>query len=332
LKLELRLLGCADLGRTIRFGGLVRSSPSRRVDWDVILDAQMPAPKIVDTRGPVPQLAKLLSAVASPSPGAVDQVLRDAVELARAVIQLERAAIFVVDENRHAMVGTWGTDDQGRTVDEHHLMYAFGAGDQAVFDRARNGLPWAVFDDCPLVSQVQDETRVVGKSWVACTAIHGAHGPLAILFNDTALTGAPPDEGKQARAAILCSLLGQALDRCRRYLTPRRNARTISRHPDVRRVTELLAGDSTLTCDELAERVNLSAGRLARIFKRETHTSLVDHRNNLRLARFFDRVNTRGGNLLEAALEAGFGSYAQFHRVFRARFGQAPRTYLAKRK
>ena len=89
-----------------------------------------------------------------------------------------------------------------------------------------------------------------------------------------------------------------------------------------------IARDPTLTCDALAGQLGVSTARLTRTFRRETGTSVVDHRNELRLARFLGRVDTRAGNLLEAALGAGFGSYAQFHRVFRARFGQAPREYL----
>ena len=38
-----------------------------------------------------------------------------------------------------------------------------------------------------------------------------------------------------------------------------------------------------------------------------------------------DRGST---NLLQAALDSGFGSYAQFHRVFRARLQATPREYL----
>ena len=34
-------------------------------------------------------------------------------------------------------------------------------------------------------------------------------------------------------------------------------------------------------------------------------------------------------SLLAAALEAGFGSYTQFHRVYRKMFGQSPREHLS---
>jgi AraC-like DNA-binding protein len=198
-----------------------------------------------------------------------------------------------------------------------------------VFDRAQQGLPWMVLDDCPLVVHLGDETRVVGRGWVACTAIQGPRGPIGILFNDTALTRAPPDEAKQARAALLCSLLGQALDRCRRYLIPVQGRAAAALHPIVKKVMRALAVDPTLTCDALAEKVHLSAGRLARTFKKETSMSVVEYRNEVRLARLLDRLDAPGDNLLQAALDAGFGSYAQFHRVFRARFRQSPRAYMA---
>lgn len=43
---------------------------------------------------------------------------------------------------------------------------------------------------------------------------------------------------------------------------------------------------------------------------------------SLRIERFFTLVSPDGGNLLQAALDAGFGSYAQFHRVFRELWGR----------
>jgi AraC-like DNA-binding protein len=302
----------------------------RRVDWGVIFRGNEPAPQLDGRTAPPRQLSTLISAaMRAPSAPAVDRVLRHAVELCRLVLQLERTAIFLFDVKNNAMVGTWGTDDRGETVDEHRIMYDFGVGDRMVFDRAQRGLPWMVLDDCPLVTQLENETRLIGRGWVACTAIQGPRGPIGILFNDTALTHAPPDESKQARAALLCSLLGQALDRCRRHLIPVEGGRAAALHPIVKKVMQALAADPTLTCDALAEKVHLSAGRLARTFKKETSMSVVEYRNEVRLARLLDRLDAPGDNLLQAALDAGFGSYAQFHRVFRARFRQSPRAYVA---
>ncbi len=86
-----------------------------------------------------------------------------------------------------------------------------------------------------------------------------------------------------------------------------------------------------MTFDQLSVELGVSPGHLARSFKREMGGSLVDYRNRRRIDRFFDSISRAGGtvNLLDAALEAGFGSYAQFHRVYRKFLGSAPREVLA---
>ena len=244
------------------------------------------------------------------------------------MIGLERTAVYLLNIGAKAMVGTWGTDAECKTADEHDVMYDYGDMDREIFARAERGYAWTVYEDCPLITQVDNQTRVLGRGWVSCTAILGPRGPLGILFNETAISHSPLDEAKQARAAVLCSLLGRALEPCRVHLIQPEMAPQEPQHPLVRNVSNLLVRDPTLSCEALAKQLKISAGQLARTFKRYTETSIVDHRNELRLARFLGRVDRQAGNLLDAALEAGFGSYAQFHRVFRARFGQTPREYL----
>lgn len=86
-----------------------------------------------------------------------------------------------------------------------------------------------------------------------------------------------------------------------------------------------------MTGERLARELGVSPGHLARSFKREMGVSLVDYRNRLRIDRFFEAIHRAGssGNLLDAALEAGFGSYAQFHRVYRKFLGTTPRDIFA---
>ena len=79
----------------------------------------------------------------------------------------------------------------------------------------------------------------------------------------------------------------------------------------------------------MAKTLGISLSRLARLFKTEMGLSLVDYRNQLRLDRFLSLVDSGGSNLLEAAYTAGFGSYSQFHRVFRALRGASPREYFS---
>ena len=311
---------------------MTRPRERRRIDWHVILEGNLPAAKLASTPLPSNQLAALTSqAISDPSPEIADRLLHHAVEFARNTIQLERTAIFLLDSKNSWMAGTWGTDAEGKTIDEHDLTYDYGNIDREIFGRAQAGFPWTVYEDCPLIAQVDNQTRVLGQGWVACTAILGPTGPIGVLFNDTALSHSPIDEAKQWRAVILCSLLGKALWRCRAFLLPAATDGVEERHSIVRRVTSLLVRDPTLSCEAMAKQLHISPGRLARTFKREAKTSIVEYRNELRLAGFLERVDTKAGNLLQAALESGFGSYAQFHRVFRARFGRTPRDYLLER-
>ena len=96
-------------------------------------------------------------------------------------------------------------------------------------------------------------------------------------------------------------------------------------HPAVETVARILqadpdAGDLTT----LARAASLSPFHLSRIFNEQTGVSISRFRNQQRLQRFL-RLYGRGRRTtaLAAALEAGFGSYAQFHRVFREQTGRS---------
>jgi AraC-like DNA-binding protein len=103
-------------------------------------------------------------------------------------------------------------------------------------------------------------------------------------------------------------------------------------HPVIRQVAGLLAAQPSLSCTQIARDMNLSYSWLARTFKRELKMSIVDYRNEIRMAEFLGRPGVRAGNMQKAAFDAGFGSYAQFCRVFRARYGHSARAYLKSRK
>ena len=165
-------------------------------------------------------------------------------------------------------------------------------------------------------------------------------GPIGIMASDTAISGAPVDESQQLQVAIFCRLLGNVIE------TLRHCAETLPWRP-------LLAGlphvgdnghdsliisavralhqDPTLDRHVLARRFAVSPSKLSQAFTQQMGISLVEYRNRLRLERFLALVERGGGNLLQAALDAGFGSYAQFHRVFRAMLGATPKEYLTGR-
>lgn len=97
-------------------------------------------------------------------------------------------------------------------------------------------------------------------------------------------------------------------------------------HAAVEKAARLIrdANDS-FSLGELADRAGLSAHRLSRLFKQQTGIALVDFRNRQRVERFLEIYGTgQRRTMLDAALEAGFGSYAQFHRVFKRVRGCSP--------
>ena len=67
------------------------------------------------------------------------------------------------------------------------------------------------------------------------------------------------------------------------------------------------------------------------LMKAELGLSLVEYRNQVRLDRLQALIAGGERNLRTAARAAGFGSYAQFHRVVRAAHATAPRDYLRTR-
>jgi AraC-like DNA-binding protein/quercetin dioxygenase-like cupin family protein len=97
-------------------------------------------------------------------------------------------------------------------------------------------------------------------------------------------------------------------------------------HPAVENALQMLRrGESDESLGRLSLRAGLSPARLSRRFKTEVGLGIAEYRNRLRLERFIERYGS-GNRLtaLAAAYEAGFHSYAQFHRVFSRLMGYGP--------
>ena len=100
-------------------------------------------------------------------------------------------------------------------------------------------------------------------------------------------------------------------------------------HPAVEKAARLLNREPSIhSMIEIAGYAGLSPSRLRKLFKGQTGISIVAFRNKQRLRRFFQLYgHGQRINMMEAALEAGFGSYPQFHRVFKQIMGHGPAAY-----
>jgi AraC-like DNA-binding protein/mannose-6-phosphate isomerase-like protein (cupin superfamily) len=125
------------------------------------------------------------------------------------------------------------------------------------------------------------------------------------------------------RRAGLGFLLRAAWERCRSS-----DGAPSDRHPAVTEALRLLTGGSDdPDVARLAAAAGVSRRHFLRLFRSGTGVSLPDHLRRLRLERATARLAAGGSDLLAIALDAGFGSYSQFHRVFRAAYGCAPRDW-----
>lgn len=101
-------------------------------------------------------------------------------------------------------------------------------------------------------------------------------------------------------------------------------------HPAAVRALDLIAtGDGHATLPELATRCGVSPAYLSRLFARQTGVPLARYRNATRLERFWKiHHQPPAKTLAESVYAAGFGSYAQFYKVFREIYGRGPRKAL----
>lgn len=96
-----------------------------------------------------------------------------------------------------------------------------------------------------------------------------------------------------------------------------------------RRAFNLILQEPQLSREQLCERLAISESHLSRRFPAIFGASLVEQRARTRLVAFLALTRPPGVNLLHASLEAGFGSYAQLHRVLTRHSGCGPREYLS---
>lgn len=101
-------------------------------------------------------------------------------------------------------------------------------------------------------------------------------------------------------------------------------------HPKLEQVMGLLNDPSNeMSLRQLAGAVKLSPYYLSNLFRKETGMTIPAFRNRRRLSEFFGLYHAKPHlRLLELALEAGFGSYAQFYRVFTHAVGRTPQKWI----
>ena len=106
----------------------------------------------------------------------------------------------------------------------------------------------------------------------------------------------------------------------------------VALHPAVGRALKLLSeSEWEEGLGQLAKACGVSEAYLSRTFRRQVGIPLSRYRNSLRLSRFWENYRQpEQKTLAEAVYAAGFGSYAQFYKVFAQAYGRGPRASLSQ--
>ncbi len=137
----------------------------------------------------------------------LDTLFRRAVELAREKLGLERCGLHLVDDQLRYLLGTFGTDERGQTVDERTARTLILDPD-ALWPDVR--LWWV--QDAAQTYYRGEAQQPVGHGWIATTPLRSRQRIIGMLYNDTAITHTPVDEAQQEVIAVYGSLLGNLIE------------------------------------------------------------------------------------------------------------------------
>ncbi|HYQ05115.1 MAG TPA: helix-turn-helix domain-containing protein [Polyangiaceae bacterium] len=253
-----------------------------------------------------------------------------ALEGVQELLGLDRVALFMMSKSGRWLTGLVGTTLERKLVDERHLRHVVEEHDRALWREVQEGRrSFELVEDAPLIAHVGELSQVVGRGWFVKTPIADEAEAVGMLYNDSATAHAAFDDEAQQLLAVFAAIVAQPLRALRDRAAPPIQSGLSQLVADC---LELLTSDLSQSHHQLAERLGVTANRLSRSFEAELGKALVEYRNELRLDRFFELAEAaherERGKLVDLALESGFGSYSQFHRVFVARFGRSPRCYF----
>jgi AraC-like DNA-binding protein len=278
--------------------------------------------------GPALNAASELAGIAD-----IDDLLKGAVAFARDGIGLEHVVLFSRDPTprRLRLRGSWGMTADGEIVDASSQCHEYSAAQHLGLLRLRRaGQLWKCLGPQDIPGPLGLQPGAAQPSWAVATPLFAVRKLIGVLYNGG---GAHTfvEEGKQRQAAVLCGSLGMLLLPHRHRLAWRASELPGPRSAIVKRTLSAIAEAPEQRGRELARQFEVSPGHLARTFKREVGISLVEHRHRVLLERFFATLERGSASLVEAALGAGFGSYAQFHRVYRKLMRATPNESLSRR-
>jgi methylphosphotriester-DNA--protein-cysteine methyltransferase len=250
---------------------------------------------------------------------------------------------------------TYVTDGRRYTFSRGELLWLFPAQQHRVVDRSADAQYYVAVFKPAMIRQSCHGPAYAGlrrKRVAGGSMLHAALPPQAFDLVrhtiDDLLEGAPDPDLLNREAGFglsrgfrfehrdpdgLNAGLRHLLLLCWRYQTAgNRSARSVLLHPAVLKALDLLARNPGANdLPGLAAKCSVSPAYLSRVFARQVGVTMARYRAASRLERFWKILRSPPRKTVsEAVYAAGFGSYAQFYKVFRAVYGRGPQETLAK--
>lgn len=253
---------------------------------------------------------------------------------------MDGSITYVIDAERHtfsrgALIWIFPSQEHqlvDRTPDARYYVAVFTPElvERACRGSKYNDLKKTKLDDNRVLSRMLDSSSKNALALVMDSLMEDALD--ADLLNSQAGFGIQPGfHFEHGDPDALNAGLHYLLIYCwRAYLVGAQGGHSVRLHPSVRRALELLEDpEKSAALGEVALQCGLSETYLSRLFLQQVGVSITHYKNSVRLGRFMEVFHgPEKRTLLEAVFEAGFGSYAQFFKVFLKTYGKGPRAYL----
>ena len=132
------------------------------------------------------------------------------IDLSQRRLGLDRVALFLVDDVKNEIVGTFGVTTDGLVRDESYYREPITV-DHWTLEIANAFNHTKLWDDAPLYY----DSEVVGYGWKASTALWNGHQPIGYLVCDTFLTRKPVRPYETELISLLGNTFGHLIERKR---------------------------------------------------------------------------------------------------------------------
>lgn len=146
------------------------------------------------------------AAVDISNPSNLDELYRMAVEVIRDKLGFDRAIFMLLDLKKRCFSGTYGTNEEGNTISEHHTQYDLHQLEEAYIDALFEGKEnLIVVEDAPLYSA----GAVIGQGWNGMLILRDGDEIIGWIAMDNYINRAPITTYQRQMLESFGSLLSQ---------------------------------------------------------------------------------------------------------------------------